>query len=555
MSNWQQVYDPLHNPINSTLLAAVPIVLLLVLVASGKVKAHYSAAIALLVALLVAVFEYSMPAGVAVRAAGFGALTGVFPIGWIILNVMFLYRLTVERGWFQVLQRSIEGVTPDRRLQLLLIAFCFGSFFEGAAGFGTPVAITAAMLIGLGFSPLSAAGLSLIANTAPVAFGAMGAPIQALATSTGLDPNVLGMMVGRQVPIFAVIVPFWLIWAFAGFRGMFQVWPAILVAGLSLAIPQFLVSNFVNPWIVDIVASLSSVLILVQFLRVWRPKEVWTSAQLRGRADPDTIERPNVAASPAPTRAQVALAYLPWILLCLLLTFWATDYFKHFANGIFSPSIPIDGLNKVVERMPPVVAKPSPEAAVFAFSLLSYTGTGILVTALLSGLFMLMSPLRIVRIYLQTLWSLRFSLITIAGMLAIGTLTRFSGIDATLGLSFARAGAWYPFFGTLLGWLGVAATGSDTASNVLFGGLQKITAQQIDLSPVLMAAANSSGGVMGKMIDTQSIVVATTATGWYGNEGKILRFVFLNSLVLASLVGGLVLLQAYVWPFTAMVPK
>jgi lactate permease len=554
MGIWQQIYNPFHNPTASTIAAAAPIVLLLLLIASGRVKPHFAVAAALVLAIGVAIFGYAMPAGLALRATGLGVLNGFFPIGWIIVNVMFLYRLTVERGWFGILQRSIAGITEDRRLQLLLIAFCFGAFFEGAAGFGTPVAITAAILIGLGFSPLAAAGLSLIANTAPVAFGALGAPIQGLATATGLDPMLLGEMVGRQVPLFAVLVPFWLIWAFAGFRGMAQVWPAILVAGVSFAVPQFVVSNFVNPWIVDIVASLTSMFCLMQFLRFWKPRTIWTSPALRGRDDSALPAPTSQPVQEAPTRLQVAMSMLPWALLCVLLTLWATDYFKHIANPIFAPSFPIDGLNKLVERVPPVVTQPTPEAAVFSFTFLTYTGTGILVTALLSSLLMFMSPIRVVRIYLETLWLLRYSLITIAGMLGIGTLTRFAGIDATLGLAFAHAGTWYPFFGTLLGWLGVAATGSDTASNILFGGLQKVTSHQLGLSPILMGAANSSGGVMGKMIDTQSIVVATTATGWFGREGKILRFVFLHSLVLASMVGALVMLQAYVWPFTAMVP-
>jgi lactate permease len=554
MVPWVQVYDPFHNAVLSTLAALAPIGLLLGMIASGKVKAHIAALIALVVAVLIAAYAFTMPIDMALRAAGFGVLTGMFPIGWIILNVLFLYRLTVEKGWFAIIQGSIGSVTPDRRLQLLLIAFCFGAFFEGAAGFGTPVAVTAAALIGLGFSPLAAAGLSLIANTAPVAFGALGAPIQGLATATGIDPHILGQMVGRQLPFFSILVPFWLVAAFAGWRGMLQVWPAILVTGVSFAVPQFLISNFINPWIVDIGAAVTAMICLTFFLRVWRPSEIWTSTKLRVHDDSASVAQSPSPAPPASAGGAVLLAWLPWAILCVVLTLWGSDAFKTFANSLFAPSFPIEGLHNLIERAPPVVAAPAPEAAVFRFTFLSYTGTGILLTAIISAFAMGFSPLRIARAYLGTIWSLRFPLITIACMLAVGTLTRYSGIDATLGLAFAATGMLYPYFGTLLGWLGVAATGSDTSSNILFGGLQKITSEQLGISPILMAAANSSGGVMGKMIDTQSIVVASTATGWFGHEGKILKFVFWHSLVLASLVGGLVMLQAYVWPFTTMVP-
>ncbi len=554
METWRQVYDPLHNSVLSTLLAALPLCLLLALIATGKVKAHIAALIALAVGLGIAILGFTMPASMAFRSAALGAMNGLFPISWIILNVLFLYRLTVDKGWFAILQQGIGGITPDRRLQLLLIAFCFGAFFEGAAGFGTPVAVTAAILIGLGFSPLSAAGLALIANTAPVAFGAMGAPIQAMATATGLDPHLIGQMVGRQLPFFSVLVPFWLICAFAGWRGMMQVFPAVLVCGLSFAIPQFLISNFINPWIVDIGASVLSMICLTLFLKVWKPKEIWLTAQLPKNDDSATGWTRPVQIPQSAGFARTALAWTPWIILCVILSVWATDWFKQMVNPIFGPSIPIEGLNNAIERVPPIVAEAAPEAAVFKFTFLSYTGTGILVAALVASVLMRVSPLRVVKTYFETLWMLRYSIITIVAMLAMGALTRFSGIDATLGLAFAATGLLYPFFGTLLGWLGVAATGSDTASNVLFGGLQKITSEQLGISPILMGAANSSGGVMGKMIDTQSIVVASTATGWFGHEGKILRFVFWHSLVLASLVGLLVMLQAYVHPFTLMVP-
>src|SRR5258706_5718147 len=542
---WQQVYDPLHSNILSTVAAAIPVVTLLVLIATGAVRTHIAALIALTAAILVAVLLFTMPWGLALRAAVLGALIGFFPIGWIVLNVIFMYRLTVATGAFAILQRAIGGVSADRRLQLLLIAFSFGAFFEGASGFGTPVAVTAAILIGLGFSPLAASGLSLIANTAPVAFGALGTPIAGLAGVTGIDPFLLDAMVGRQLPFFSLIVPFWLIWVFAGWKGMKEIWPAILVTGVSFAVPQYLISNFVNPWIVDIGASLISMACLIGFLKIWKPKTVWTSPKLRTRDD-SAATAPAATPKVKPTTAQVWRALTPWIIVCAIVLVWGTGWFKAAVNPIFTWNHAVDGLHNLINKVPPVVARPTKEGAVFAFTYLSFTGTGMLIPAMISGFVMGFSPGALIRSYGRTIYVVRYSLITISAMLAIGTLTRFSGLDATLGLAFAHTGFLYPFFGTLLGWLGVALTGSDTASNVLFGGLQKITAEQLNLSPTLMSAANSSGGVMGKMIDAQSIVVASTATNWFGHEGSILRFVFWHSIALASLVGVLVMLQAYV---------
>jgi lactate permease len=551
---WNQVYNPFGNSVLSTLVAAIPVVILLVLIATNKVKAHIAAIIALVLANLVAIYAFTMPANMSIRASLLGVVTGFFPIGWIVLNVIFMYRLTVDSGRFEVLQRAIGGVTNDRRLQLLLIAFSFGAFFEGASGFGTPVAVTGAVLIGLGFSPLAASGLSLIANTAPVAYGALGTPIQGLATVTGFDPFILGAMVGRQLPVFSLIVPFWVVWAFAGWRGMREVWPAILVTALSFAIPQFVISNFINPWIVDIGASLISMGALILFLKVWQPKTVWTSAALRQRDDSASTVAPVKPMSKEPlTSAQVWSALTPWIILCIILLIWGTNWFKGIVNPIFSWNYPVPELHNMINKVPPVAPRPTPEGAVFAFTYLSYTGTGMLLAAIISGFIMGFSPAKMIVEYGRTIRICAYSLITISAMLAIGTLTRLSGVDATLGLAFAATGVLYPFFGTLLGWLGVALTGSDTASNVLFGNLQKITSEQLGLSPILMAAANSSGGVMGKMIDAQSIVVASTATNWFGHEGTILRFVFWHSIVLACLVGLFVMLQAYVYPFTEMV--
>ncbi|WP_176507262.1 MULTISPECIES: L-lactate permease [Pseudomonas] len=579
---WQQIYDPFASPVLSTLMAAVPVVVMLAALAFFHIKAHIAALLALGSALLISIFAFGMPASMAGSAALYGAANGLLPIGWIVLNIIFLHRLTTENGSFKVLQDSLARITDDRRLQLLLIAFCFGAFFEGAAGFGTPVAVTGAILIGLGFSPLAASGLALIANTAPVAFGALGTPIITLAKVTGLDEMELSAMVGRQLPFFSVIVPFWLIWAFAGWRKMLEVWPAILVAGVTFAVPQYLVSNFHGPMLVDVIAALISMACLTGFLRVWKPASVHTSAALTGRVDNSKVEDDGKAAA-ATTFTQsgqrsVFKAWLPWIILTVFVFAWGTAGFKNLfdtrpaldpasgaamldpqgkplreANPVFAPVFTFDSIHQQIEKMPPVVPAPKKEDAQYKFTWFTATGSGIFLAAILGGLLMGYSPLELGRQYLRTLWVVRYSLITIVAMLALGFLTRYSGLDATMGLAFAATGIFYPMFGTLLGWLGVALTGSDTASNVLFGGLQRVTAEQLGLSPVLMAAANSSGGVMGKMVDAQSIVVASTATRWYGHEGEILRYVFFHSIVLAVLVGCLVTLQAYVAPFTAMV--
>ena len=549
---WQQIYDPMNNMWISTLLAAIPVVVMLVGLGFFHLKAHIAAGAGLLAALLIAVFVYHMPADMAGRAALFGGFTGLLPIGWIVLNIIFLHQLTEQNGSFKVLQDSLSGITEDRRIQLLLIAFSFGAFFEGAAGFGTPVAVTAAILIGLGFSPLAASGLSLIANTAPVAFGALGTPVITLAKVHGYDLMEVTAMIGRQLPFFSVLVPFWLIWAFAGRKGMWEIWPAILVAGVSFAIPQYLVSNFIGPELVDIIAALVSMICLVGFLRVWQPKKVWTSASLRGKDVSAGEVKPPQPVVKHSTSALVA-AWTPWLILSVFVFIWGLPSVKAWFNSIFAPAFPMEGLHQMVEKMPPVVPNPTKEGAVYTLNLLSATGTGILLSAIVSAFVMKYNVVGIVRTFFKTLWLVRYSLLTIVLMLALGTLTRYSGTDTTLGLAFANTGVFYTFFGTLMGWLGVALTGSDTASNVLFGGMQKVAAEQLGLSPNLMGAANSSGGVMGKMIDAQSIVVASTATRWFDHEGDILRYVFFHSIALACLMGIFVTLQAYVWPFHLMV--
>jgi len=549
---WQQVYDPFNNMVVSTLLAAIPVVVMLVALGFMHIKAHIAAGLGLVAALVVAILAYGMPAEMAGKAAMYGGLTGLLPIGWIVLNIIFLQQMAEQNGSFKVLQDSLSGITDDRRLQLLLIAFCFGAFFEGAAGFGTPVAVTAGILIGLGFSPLAASGLSLIANTAPVAFGALGTPVITLAKVHGYDLMEVTAMIGRQLPFFSLLVPFWLIWAFAGRKAMMEIWPAILVTGLSFAIPQYLVSNFIGPELVDIIAAIVSMVSLILFLRVWQPKTIWTSPSLKGHETDGGEAKPALPVVHY-TRAELVRAWTPWVILSVFVFIWGLPPVKAYFNSIWAPAFPIEGLHNLIEKMPPVVPNPTKEGAVYTLGLLSATGTGIFVSAIVGGLVMKYKPTEIVRAYARTFWLVRYSLLTIVLMLGLGTLTRFSGTDTTLGLAFANTGVFYPFFGTLMGWIGVAMTGSDTASNVLFGGMQKVAAEQLGLSANLMGAANSSGGVMGKMIDAQSIVVASTATRWFNHEGDILRYVFFHSIALACLVGLYVTLQAYVWPFHLMV--
>src|SRR6202795_1933934 len=421
---WNQIYNPLGNTALSTIAAAIPVVTLLVLIASGKVKAHVAAIIAVILTNLIAIFIFTMPAGMSIRASVLGIVSGFFPIGWIVLNVIFLYQITVATGQFELLKRAVGGVTEDRRLQLLLIACSFGAFFEGASGFGTPVAITGSVLIGLGFSPLAASGLSLIANTAPVAYGALGTPIQGLASVMASTPEQvgplayqLGAMVGRQLPVFSLIVPFWVVWAFAGWKGMKDVWPAILVTGVSFAIPQFAISNYINPWIVDIGASLISMGCLILFLKVWQPKQLWLSPALRGA---DESAATMAAAKPMDktplTQSELWSALLPWIIVRIVMLIWGSGAFKTWANSICSCNYPVRELHNMINKVPPVAAKPTPEGAIFGFTYLSFTGTGMLISAIISGILSGFSPMRMVAEYGRTIKLCAISLITISAM-------------------------------------------------------------------------------------------------------------------------------------------
>jgi lactate permease len=560
---WSQNYDPLSYPLLSTLLAALPVVVMLSGIGFFHLRAHIAALSGLVAALLVAIIGFGMPAPLAARAAAYGAAYGLLPIGWIILNIIFLYQVTNERGQFDIMRESIARVTGDSRLQLLLIAFCFGAFFEGAAGFGAPVAVTGAMLIGLGFTRLQSSGLSLIANTAPVAFGALGTPIVTLAAVTGLPVTDLSAMIGRQMVPFSLIVPFWLLIAFCGVRRTLEVWPAALLVGVAFSATQLLVSNLHGPWLTAVIAALVSIGVLMTLLKFWQPRRLMSvseAAQSKHEESATVAVTTSMstsagAESAVPDARTVRLAWTPWLILTVLVFVWGLPSTKALLDGLFKMSIEWGGLHNMIQRMPPVVAAAAIEPAVYNLNPLSATGSAILLAGVISGLLLRASPLDIARTYARSLRIVAPSIATIAAMLALGYLTRFSGIDATMGLAFAATGFFYPFFGTMLGWLGVAVTGSDTASNVLFGGLQKVTSEQLGLAPVLMTSANSSGGVMGKMVDAQSIVVASTATQWFGQEGRILRYVFFHSLALGSLVGLTVMLQAYVWPFTLLVPR
>jgi lactate permease len=560
---WIQVYDPLGSPWLSTAAASLPIVLLLFALAVLEWRAHLAALLGLVAALGVAIVIYGMPVGTALATAAYGAAYGFLPIGWIVVNAVFLYSLTVETGQFEVLKNSVGRLSSDRRIQALLVAFAFGAFIEGASGFGTPVAICSALMIGLGFTPLYAAGLSLIANTAPVAFGAIGTPILTLAAVTGIPATTIGIMAGRQLPFVSLLVPAWLVMTMSGWRGFRAVWPAVLVCGGTFALVQFAWSNYVGVELVDIAGGLASIAALSALCRVWQPRDQWSASDV---ALPNTVVATATARHPRATQS-VARAWVPWIFLSIAVIVWGLPGVKATLNrGVLAPSWPVPLLHHEVFRDYPVVPtrvdaarigdaqyrNSRAEAAAFTVNWASATGTAILLAAIATAIYLRVSVAQFMAVALATLRRMRAPLATIMLMLAVGFVTRYGGTDATLGLAFTKTGWLYPFFATLLGWLGVALTGSDTSSNVLFGSLQKITAQQLGFNPVLIVTANSTGGVMGKMIDAQSIVVATASTGQSGQEGRILRFVFWHSVALAAIMGLIVMLQAYVFP--GMIP-
>ena len=579
--NWTQVYDPLGHWWLSTLVAALPIIVLFTLLAGLRVRPHWCAVAGAATAMFVGILVFHMPLVLAASAFTYGVAYGILKIAWIVLAAVYLYDISVETGQFEIMKESIAGITPDRRLQVLLVAFCFGAFIEGAAGFGAPVAIAGAFMIGLGFRPFHAAALNLIANTAPVAWGAIGTPVHALAAVSGLPESDLSAMVGRILPFTAVIVPLWLVRTMVNWQETFEVLPAIFVVGVSFALTQYFWSNHVDSNLVDIASAVVSIIVTIVFLRFWKPKSIW-------RFDYDKTESAPAGAMPAaevaddmggkwpakeydgylaakkyPTGVTLK-AWMPFAILSLFVLLWGLPKVKLAINQATTPAFHVvqaDGkvrpgppgwnwpyLHNLISRSTPVVAKPTPEGARYDFNWLSATGSGCFLAALVSGLLLGMSPLALMKTFWRTLVRMRLAMVAISFMLGLGFVTRYSGLDAVLGLAFTRTGWLYPFFGTFLGWLGVALTGSDTSSNALFGSLQRITSQQLGIDPVLMCAANSAGGVMGKMVDAQSITIATAATEQVGNEGMIFRFVFWHSVALGSLVGIIVMLYAYVFP-------
>jgi len=544
---WTQVYDPLHSWILSTLVAALPILVLFGLLAGLRVKPHWCAIAGAATAVLVAVLVFGMPVSLAGMSFLYGVAFGVLKIAWIVLAAVYLYDVSVRTGQFEIMKESVAGITPDRRLQLLLVAFCFGAFIEGAAGFGAPVAIAGAFMIGLGFQPFHAAALNLLANTSPVAWGAIGTPVHTLAAVSGLPESDLSAMIGRILPITGIIVPFWLVRAMVGWAETFEVLPAILVVGFSFSLTQYLWSNHVDSNLVDIAGGVVSLLATLVFLRFWRPKRVWRFAN-EGAAVPAGQSRGNPAAASRHTPGQVLKAWMPFAILSVFVLVWGLPQVKGAMNRATTPVWDVPFLHNAVSRAAPVVTKLTPEAARFDFNWLSATGTGCFFAAIVAGLLLGLGPVQLAKVFWYTLKRMKLAVIAISFMLGLGFTTRYSGLDAVLGLAFTRTGWLFPFFGTFLGWLGVALTGSDTSSNALFGSLQRITAQQLHLDPVLMCAANSAGGVMGKMVDAQSITVATSATDQVGNEGSIFRWVFWHSIALGAVVGVIVLLYAYVFP-------
>ena len=540
MQTWQQVYDPLGNIWLSSLIAALPILFFFVALAVLRMKGHLAGTLTVVLALLVSIFFYRMPIKMALAAAGDGFLFGLWPIAWIIITAVFLYKVTVRTGKFEIIRASVVSVTEDQRLQMLLVGFSFGAFLEGAAGFGAPVAITAALLAGLGFNPLYAAGLCLIANTAPVAFGAMGIPLIVAGQVTGIDAFKIGAMVGRQLPLLSFLIPFWVVAIMDGWRGVRETWPAIVVCGGSFAVTQFLTSNFIGPQLPDITSALVSLLSLTLFLKFWKPKNIFRfpGQEVRIKAE---------CHSPG----EVAKAWSPFAILTVFVTVWSLKPFTalfakggHLAWTVINSPVPM--LDRLVIKVPPIVNAPTPYGSVYTFNWLSATGTAILLAAMVSILLLRMKPMDAIKAFGSTLNDLKLPIYTIGMVLAFAYIANYSGLSATLALLLAATGAAFPFFSPFLGWIGVFLTGSDTSSNALFCNLQANTAHQIGVSNTLMVAANSSGGVTGKMISPQSIAVATGAVGLVGHESDLFRFTFKHSLMLAGLVGVITMLQAYV---------
>ncbi|WDY58667.1 lactate permease LctP family transporter [Pseudomonas sp. PSKL.D1] len=547
MQTWQQLYTPLGSLGLSALAAVIPIVFFFLALAVFRLKGHVAGSITLALSILVAIFAFQMPVDMALAAAGYGFLYGLWPIAWIIVAAVFLYKLTVKSGQFEVIRSSVLSITDDQRLQVLLIGFCFGAFLEGAAGFGAPVAITAALLVGLGFNPLYAAGLCLIANTAPVAFGALGIPIIVAGQVTGIDAFHIGAMTGRQLPLLSLFVPFWLVFMMDGLRGVKETWPAALVAGLSFAVTQYFTSNFIGPELPDITSALASLIALTLFLKVWQPKRSF--AQAKGSVGAAVVQPSGSQPSPY-SFGEIFKAWSPFLILTVLVTIWTLKPFKAaFAPGgamynfVFNFAIP--HLDQLVVKTAPIVTAPTAMPAVFKLDPISATGTAIFLSALISMAVLKINFKTGLTTFKETFWELRWPILSIGMVLAFAFVTNYSGMSSTMALVLAGTGAAFPFFSPFLGWLGVFLTGSDTSSNALFSSLQATTAHQIGVSDTLLVAANTSGGVTGKMISPQSIAVACAATGLVGKESDLFRFTVKHSLFFATIVGLITLVQAY----------
>ncbi|AYN18040.1 L-lactate permease [Pseudomonas monteilii] len=547
MQTWQQLYSPLGSLGLSALAAVIPIVFFFLALAVFRLKGHVAGSITLALSILVAIFAFQMPVDMAFAAAGYGFLYGLWPIAWIIVAAVFLYKLTVKSGQFEVIRSSVLSITDDQRLQVLLIGFCFGAFLEGAAGFGAPVAITAALLVGLGFNPLYAAGLCLIANTAPVAFGALGIPIIVAGQVTGIDAFHIGAMTGRQLPLLSLFVPFWLVFMMDGLRGVKETWPAALVAGLSFAVTQYFTSNFIGPELPDITSALASLIALTLFLKVWQPQRSFSEA--KGSVGAAVVQPSGSQPSPY-SFGEIFKAWSPFLILTVLVTIWTLKPFKAaFAPGgamynfVFNFAIP--HLDQLVIKTAPIVAAPTAMPAVFKLDPISATGTAIFLSALISMAVLKINFKTGLTTFKETFWELRWPILSIGMVLAFAFVTNYSGMSSTMALVLAGTGAAFPFFSPFLGWLGVFLTGSDTSSNALFSSLQATTAHQIGVNDTLLVAANTSGGVTGKMISPQSIAVACAATGLVGKESDLFRFTVKHSLFFATIVGLITLIQAY----------
>ncbi|MGP1516591.1 MAG: L-lactate permease [Ottowia sp.] len=554
MQPWSQNYDAAGNIWLSALVALIPIIFFFLALTKLRLKGYVAGTITVALALGVALLFYQMPVSAALASAVYGFFYGLWPIAWIIIAAVFLYKVSVKTGQFDVIRSSILSITPDQRLQLILVGFCFGAFLEGAAGFGAPVAITAALLVGLGFKPLYAAGLCLIGNTAPVAFGAMGIPVIVAGQVSGVNPMAISQMAGRQLPFMTIIVLFWLMAIMDGWRGIKETWPAVLVGGGSFAVVQFLTANYIGPELPDITSAIVSLIALTLFLRVWQPKRIF---RFELEAGEQAVAAARAQAEVKLTLGRILKAWSPFIILTAMVTIWSIKPFKAlFAKGGALASwvinVPVPMLDKLVQKMPPVVAEPSPYGAVYSFNWFSATGTAIVIAALISILYLRMKPADAVQTARETFRELALPIYSIGMVLAFAFIANYSGLSATLALALAHTGDAFAFFSPFLGWIGVFLTGSDTSANALFGALQATTAQQLGLPEVLTVAANTTGGVTGKMISPQSIAIACAAVGLAGRESDLFRFTVKHSLIFAAIIGGMTTLQAYVLPW--MIP-